>query len=867
MIESTAAPTDRRSTDASDDEGWLGNAGSLVVGRLVVAVFGWAGTIIVARTLDADQFGRFTFVFGLLGMMTIITDLGLGRVALAGVMPGAEDPQRFAGSYVVLRSLLGLVGYAAAVLFTVVGGYPSEIVTATAIAGLVVIVATTSHAYEIVLQARLRMGIVAGAAIVGRSGQLALIAAVVVADGGLLLFLLPAIAAELLIALVKVPRALRLQPMTYSIRLGLWRRLLREAVPISVGAALATLYFRVDSIMLSKLADFTAVAIYGIAFKFVDVLHFISLSVSAPLLTVLVTAWPARPGDVRRTIDQAVGLLALAVGGLVVGFALFASDAVELLYGSAYLGADGSTGRVLQLLIVGESLAIGSVIGLTILTATARHGRYPYLALVGLAVNVGLNLWAIPRWGIQGAAVTTVVTEVIVLIGMVLLVRGIPDIGPLSFGPLLRVVPAVVAGLGVGALADRVTHWTLAAVVALVVYVAAALRLRVAGPLAGDDRRAAMTDDPADGGSSGAPGSVVLVGHSRSGSGAELVALRYAEHLVASGRSVEAACPEGFLAERLRALGVDPVVIPDLQLPSGSRPVAAVTMLGRWLRAAWIINRRTDRGDVLVVNGLLALPAIALGRRSRSALWLVHDVVVRSDLRLVARLATRRLAAAAAVSRAAAALPIELGVSTTVIRNGTAWPVEPANRSSAGRPVIGINAKVTPWKGHHVLLEAVAGLPDVELEVLGGSFPKDEAYIAQLRDRAARPDLAGRVHFVGHHQEPLAAMAHWSVAVSASVDPEAGPLSVLEAMSLGIPVVATNHGGAVEVLGSAGLLVEPGDVDGMAEVIGRLLADPELQARCSAAGRAAVAEGLTEQASRERFLTLIDELLARAAGR
>lgn len=867
MIESTAAPTDRRSTDASDDEGWLGNAGSLVVGRLVVAVFGWAGTIIVARTLDADQFGRFTFVFGLLGMMTIITDLGLGRVALAGVMPGAEDPQRFAGSYVVLRSLLGLVGYAAAVLFTVVGGYPSEIVTATAIAGLVVIVATTSHAYEIVLQARLRMGIVAGAAIVGRSGQLALIAAVVVADGGLVLFLLPAIAAELLIALVKVPRALRLQPMTYSIRLGLWRRLLREAVPISVGAALATLYFRVDSIMLSKLADFTAVAIYGIAFKFVDVLHFISLSVSAPLLTVLVTAWPARPGDVRRTIDQAVGLLALAVGGLVVGFALFASDAVELLYGSAYLGADGSTGRVLQLLIVGESLAIGSVIGLTILTATARHGRYPYLALVGLAVNVGLNLWAIPRWGIQGAAVTTVVTEVIVLIGMVLLVRGIPDIGPLSFGPLLRVVPAVVAGLGVGALADRVTHWTLAAVVALVVYVAAALRLRVAGPLAGDDRRAAMTDDPADGGPSGAPGSVVLVGHSRSGSGAELVALRYAEHLVASGRSVEAACPEGFLAERLRALGVDPVVIPDLQLPSGSRPVAAVTMLGRWLRAAWIINRRTDRGDVLVVNGLLALPAIALGRRSRSALWLVHDVVVRSDLRLVARLATRRLAAAAAVSRAAAALPIELGVSTTVIRNGTAWPVEPANRSPAGRPVIGINAKVTPWKGHHVLLEAVAGLPDVELEVLGGSFPKDEAYIAQLRDRAARPDLAGRVHFVGHHQEPLAAMAHWSVAVSASVDPEAGPLSVLEAMSLGIPVVATNHGGAVEVLGSAGLLVEPGDVDGMAEVIGRLLADPELQARCSAAGRAAVAEGLTEQASRERFLTLIDELLARAAER
>ncbi|MGF1596208.1 MAG: glycosyltransferase [Acidimicrobiales bacterium] len=871
MIESTDGPTGRQPADATAPDSWLGNARSLVLGRLVVAALGWTGTIIVARNLDADQFGRFTFVFGLLGMMTIVTDLGLGRVALAGVMPGAEDPRRFAGSYVVLRSLLGLVGYAAAVLFTFVVGYSSEIVIATAIAGAVIVLATTSHAYEIVLQAQLRMGIVAGAAIVGRSSQLALTAVVVVADGGLIPFLLPAIAAEILIAAVKIPQALRLQAMTYSIRLDLWRRMLREAVPISIGAALATLYFRVDSIMLSKMADFTAVAIYGIAFKFVDVLHFISLSVSAPLLSVLVAAWPSRPDDFRRTIDLMIGLLVLAIGGLVVGFALFATDAIELLYGSAYLGTDGSAGRVLQLLVVGQIIAFGSVLGLTILIATARHGRYPYLALAGLVVNVGLNFWTIPRWGIEGAAVTTIATNVVVFVGMVLLVRGIPDIGPVCLAPLLRVVPAALVGIGVGLLVDRVTHWAMAAVAAQAVYLAAALPLRVIGPASSIGR---VAETPSEGltpgrpgGSSGSSGSVVLVGHSRSGSGAELVALRYAGHLLASGRAVGAVCPEGFLAERLRALGFDPIIIPDLQLPAGSRPVAAVAMIGRWLRAAWIVNRRTDRVDVLVVNGLLALPAVALGGRSRSALWLVHDVVVRSDLRLVARLSTRRLAVAAAVSSAAAALPTALGVPTSLIRNGTAWPVEPAHRSSEGRPVIGINAKVTPWKGHRILLEAVAALPGVELEILGGSFPKDDAYLSELRARAARPDLAGRVRFLGHRDEPLKAMAHWSVAVSASVDPEAGPLSVLEAMSLGIPVVATNHGGAVEVLGSAGLLVEPADVEAMTEAIGRLLADPELRDRCSAAGRASVADGLTEQAANDRFLALVNDLRAGATGR
>ncbi|MGI9595248.1 MAG: oligosaccharide flippase family protein, partial [Acidimicrobiales bacterium] len=377
----------------NEDTLWLSNAGSLVAGRLVVAIVGWTGTIIIARTLDQDTFGRFTFVFGLLGMMTIATDLGLGRVAISGVLPDAENRDSFAGSYVVLRSLLGLIGYGLAVGFTVVGGYSSEIVQATAIAGAVVIVATASHAYELVLQAHLRMSIIAVSAIVGRLAQLALIVAIVVAGGGFLWLLIPAVVAEVFIAAIKVPRSLRLQSMTYSIQPRLWWTLLQEAVPISIGAALATLYFRVDSIMLSKLDDFTAVGIYGVAFKFIDVLHFVSLSISAPLLTVLVRSWPSRPTAFRTAVDRTVALLALMAGLLIVHFALFAEETVSLLYGSAY--SVGAT--AVQLLVIGQIIAFCSMLGLTILTATANHRLYPYIALAGLAVNVGLNLWAIRR--------------------------------------------------------------------------------------------------------------------------------------------------------------------------------------------------------------------------------------------------------------------------------------------------------------------------------------------------------------------------------------------------------------------------------------------------------------------------------------
>ena len=94
---------------------------------------------------------------------------------------------------------------------------------------------------------------------------------------------------------------------------------------------------------------------------------------------------------------------------------------------------------------------------------------------------------------------------------------------------------------------------------------------------------------------------------------------------------------------------------------------------------------------------------------------------------------------------------------------------------------------------------------------------------------------------LGHVADPAERMRRWTVAVSASVEPEACPLNVLEAMSLGVPVVATDHGGAPEVLDGAGLLVPPGDPAALADSLTRLLGDADLRARCARLGRDRVA--------------------------
>ncbi|HEY1740562.1 MAG TPA: glycosyltransferase family 4 protein [Acidimicrobiia bacterium] len=345
-------------------------------------------------------------------------------------------------------------------------------------------------------------------------------------------------------------------------------------------------------------------------------------------------------------------------------------------------------------------------------------------------------------------------------------------------------------------------------------------------------------------------------------SGAELLLLRDLDAARSAGWGVRVACSDGPLVERLAASGIERVTIPDLRLGEGPRPLAAARLAGTTLGAARAMRRGRRPSELLLVNGVNALPAAVLARRGRPVVLFAHDVLVRRDRLTLARIARRAVRGAIAVSDATAQPLRALGLNVMVTRQGTEWPVPPAQPSA--EPVrIGIAAALSEWKGHRVVFDAVRAMQhrEVALEVMGAAPPKDRVYEAELRIDAARDPLQGRVHFLGFVADPLARMRTWTIAVIASTDPEAGPLVVLEAMSIGVPVVATDHGGAREVLGDAGTLVPPGDAPALAHALDRLLNDEGLYARCREAGpRRIVDEHLTRAEHEQRFVAALDEL-------
>jgi glycosyltransferase involved in cell wall biosynthesis len=151
-------------------------------------------------------------------------------------------------------------------------------------------------------------------------------------------------------------------------------------------------------------------------------------------------------------------------------------------------------------------------------------------------------------------------------------------------------------------------------------------------------------------------------------------------------------------------------------------------------------------------------------------------------------------------------------------------------------------------KGVHTLLAALAvlaagGRHDMVLSVIGvPSYPWE--YAAELRQRVAAEGLGSRVQFlspVSQAELPQLYRAH-DVLVFPSTGDEGLPVTLLEALGCGLPVISTATGGSAEIVedGRTALVFEPGDERGLAERLSRLADAPLLRRALAAAGRAEV---------------------------
>jgi glycosyltransferase involved in cell wall biosynthesis len=172
-------------------------------------------------------------------------------------------------------------------------------------------------------------------------------------------------------------------------------------------------------------------------------------------------------------------------------------------------------------------------------------------------------------------------------------------------------------------------------------------------------------------------------------------------------------------------------------------------------------------------------------------------------------------------------------------------------------------------KGQEFLVQAAALLRDkgkpVTLVIVGAPWPGNEEHLHRLRSFVEESDLQDRVVFTGELPDARPAYAASDVVALPSAQPEPFAGVVMEAMSMGKPVIATTIGGSLDqvVDGQTGYLVPPAEPDALAEKILILMEDPELRRRMGEAGMERIRTNFDFQRMVERLETIYREVLAR----
>ncbi|MBS0641808.1 MAG: glycosyltransferase, partial [Proteobacteria bacterium] len=176
--------------------------------------------------------------------------------------------------------------------------------------------------------------------------------------------------------------------------------------------------------------------------------------------------------------------------------------------------------------------------------------------------------------------------------------------------------------------------------------------------------------------------------------------------------------------------------------------------------------------------------------------------------------------------------------------------------------VVMLPGRLTAWKGHTVLLDAVARLERPEVvAVLVGSHQGRHSYAAALQAQAAQLGITEQLRIVGNCDDMPAALKLADVVVHASTQPEAFGRVVIEAQAMARPVIASDLGGPVETVQheATGWRVPPGDPDALAAALRRALdLSPDARAALGARARASVP---TVRAMQDATLDVYEEVL------
>lgn len=392
---------------------------------------------LVTRYLGQNGFGNYSTILAFLYVFSILADLGLYSIALREISKEGADESQIVSQAFSFRFWSGLLIFGIGAGIVWLFPYSPQVKIGVGIAALGFWLLSNIQILMTVFQKYLKMERAALAELVGRAVQLGLVAFFIWKKLSFLSIILTmslgAVANFFFIYLFVqkyVSVKIKWNP-------PYWKKMLRESYPLAVSAVFVMIYFKLDTIMLSLMKPAGDVGIYGVAYKILESLIFFPALFVGLIMPLLSKYAQLNQDKFKWVAQKGLEVLLIFAVPLAIGGLALSGPIIKLIAGQGFEPAV----KVLDILIFATAIIfLGSLFSNMIIAAEKQRSLAKIYG-AGAVFNFTVNLILIPKFSYLGAATSTLLTEVLVTLLMVIVIKKSMNYLP-NFKPMAKILLA-----------------------------------------------------------------------------------------------------------------------------------------------------------------------------------------------------------------------------------------------------------------------------------------------------------------------------------------------------------------------------------------------------------------------------------------
>ncbi len=385
---------------------------SLSLGEVVSKILGFIATIYLARTLTPDYYGHIGFAISVTSYFSLIINFGFDTI---GIRESSRNPHlinKLVNNIVALRVLFTCIAFLLISIFLIFSDFEKSRLLVLIIFSFLLF--SNTFSFQWIFKGMNRMKPIAYAQIIGSLIILIFILFFVKSPDDLLIAAIITVCASLFPAIYLYYYYRQTgKTLSFECDKTFWRYLVREAYPIFISAAAITIYYNLDIVLLGFMRSTKEVGEYAAAYR----IHATMIVPASLILSSLIPQLSKsfEKLENQRNISYQYARLMFLTGIPLSAFVFFNSSSIlSLIFGSAYIEASFALSVLaLNAAFVFINMSYGNPLPIWF-----EQKKYMWCILAGGIVNIILNAILIPPFGYNGASIATLLSEVIVFVGL-----------------------------------------------------------------------------------------------------------------------------------------------------------------------------------------------------------------------------------------------------------------------------------------------------------------------------------------------------------------------------------------------------------------------------------------------------------------